>query len=211
MPGRGEQAVEFHRQAADISRQLGLRLEEGRSRSNAAGALQQLGRFDAAREELRLALKCKSEFGLNAEPWKTWDVLSKLETSVGNASAAATARGEALRLYEDARRQGWQITEGVFAQAFAEPVTLLLTADTDSLPPEVRRQLPDIEAGLREQLTAIPIAPQFKDRPDLLALCPAVLSLLDGGRSPDLWQDPALYYGDAVELKLLLEQLSSDG
>jgi hypothetical protein len=35
-----------------------------------------------------------------------------------------------------------------------------------------------------------------------------VLAQLDGSRSPDLWQDPSLTYFDAVELKLLLEQLA---
>jgi tetratricopeptide (TPR) repeat protein len=34
----------------------------------------------------------------------------------------------------------------------------------------------------------------------------AVLALLDGSRSPELWQNPSLDYADAVELKLLLEQ-----
>ncbi len=210
MSGRAEQAVEFHRQAADVFLQLGLRQEEGRSRNNAAIALQQLGRIDAARDELQLALECKSEFGLNAEPWTTWDILSDLETSVGHASAAATARDEALRLYESARRQGWQITLGTFARAFAKPVTILLTAATDSesLPPELRRQIPDIEASLRQQLTAIPKDPDMDPR--IVALCPAVLSLLNGDRSPHVWQNPALDYADAVELKLLLEQLSTD-
>ena len=35
-----------------------------------------------------------------------------------------------------------------------------------------------------------------------------VLAILDGSRDPALADDPALHYSDAVELKLLLEQLS---
>ena len=115
----------------------------------------------------------------------------------------------ALRLYESARRQGWQITLGDFADYFAEHVVLLLSAPTlgEQLPADLRRQLPEIEANLRQQLIAILDDPDFKDRPDIQALARAVLALLDGSRTPDLWQNAALSFDDAVELKLLLEQL----
>jgi hypothetical protein len=75
----------------------------------------------------------------------------------------------------------------------------------EQIPTELRPQLPQIEAGLRRQLEQAignPRVPAY-----LQALAPNLLAILNGSRDPTLADDPALDYNDAVELKLLLEQL----
>ena len=86
--GRLEEAVTFHRQAADIDTTLGDLINEGRSRNNLANTLLQLQRYDDARRELQRAIECNEPFGHAAAPWTTWDILHHLEQATGNPQAA---------------------------------------------------------------------------------------------------------------------------
>lgn len=211
MPGRREEAVNFFLQAAEIRSNptTANPLSEGRARNNAAVTLIALGRLPEARKQLQRTLECIAPYGPNAEPWKTWNILHDLETAAGNPAAAAEARAKAIAAYAEARRGGWQITSGTVGQ-LCGLVRAILAAKDPATPPdaisaEARAQLPAQEAQLRQQLTAFTRDPSA--RPDLRTLAPALLAILDGSRDPALATDPALYYADAVELTLLLEQL----
>lgn len=213
IPGRREEAVVYFRQAAEIyaAPETADPMKEGFSCGNAATALASLGRFDEARAELARAIECKSQFGANAEPWKTWDILHNLERATGNPAAAEQARAKAIAAYAAARRAGWEITQGVVAQLGGHVRSIAIAKDPatpdDALPPEVRAQLPQLEAQLRQELAAWSRDPDT--RADLRALAPPLLAILDGSRDPALAEVPTLHYADAVELTLLLEQLTA--
>jgi tetratricopeptide (TPR) repeat protein len=104
--GRSEDAVRLYRKTAEIYVISADQRSEGFVRSNLAGGLFKLGRFDEARAEIERAVECDKPFGHVAEPWKTFDVLSDLERAVGNQSAAAAARQKALSAYLAYRRDG---------------------------------------------------------------------------------------------------------
>lgn len=208
MEGRQRDAVLFFRQAAEIYADPATvgPLGEGRARSNAANTLVALGRFGEARAELTRALECQRGFGPNAQRWKAWNILCNLETAEGNPTAAAAARRHAMAEYEKARRQGWQIAVGS-GMELCHNVSMIATSYRlgEQIPADLRVHIPRIEAGLRQQLKGYvghPRAPAY-----LQALALKLLAILDGSRDPALAADPALDYDDAVELKLLLEQL----
>lgn len=136
-------------------------------------------------------------------------ILHNLETAAGNPAAAAEARAKAIAAYAEARRGGWQITNGAATQLCGLVRAILAAQDPatppDAIPAEVRAQLPAQEAQLREELTAFTRDPNAP--PYLRALAPPLLAILDGSRDPALATDPALDFDDAVELTLLLEEL----
>ena len=187
--GRREEAVRFYRQAADIAVELGDSKAEGLRRSNAANQLITLQRHDEARRELERAIECKKPFGHAAEPWTTYGILHNLERAVGAPTAATAARQEAIRLYLTYRRDGGenlnrsrQIYDGV-RQALADGNAEQVSAE----------------------LAALAQAPNFPAY--LQPLIPALQAILAGDRDPALADDPKLDYDDAVELRLLLEEL----
>lgn len=75
----------------------------------------------------------------------------------------------------------------------------------EQIPAELRTQLPQIEADLRQQLEQAidnPREPAY-----FQALDPNLLTILVGSCDPTQADDPALDYDDAMELKLLQQQL----
>jgi len=105
VPARLRDAACFYRQAADKFVSIGDLANEGEGRSNLADTLRQLNE-DEAQAEIRRAIECKEPFGHGAEPWKTWDILRKIETAAGKPAAATQARRRALELYLAYRRDG---------------------------------------------------------------------------------------------------------
>lgn len=103
---RPEEAVVFHRQAVDKSVEIGDVAKEGLRRSNLAITWWKLRRFDEARQEIRRALECKTQFGHASELWKSWTILAYIETDAGNPAAAADAKGKAIACYLTYRRDG---------------------------------------------------------------------------------------------------------
>ena len=101
-----EDAVSFHRQAADIYVALGDMADEGLARNNLADTFIKLKRYDDAHQEIVRTIECDKPFGHTTKPWTAWQILSSIEQARGNATAAKNARDQAVVLYMDFRRSG---------------------------------------------------------------------------------------------------------
>lgn len=185
---RLEDAVVFYRRAGNIYTQLGDKLGEGKARSNTASSLMNLKRYDEARKELERAIECKSPMGDASQPWRTWHILYELEMEMGNEKAGVVARERALQTYLDYRKAGGEIHPHR-ARLYKMLSSAIDRGDVVSL------------------AEAIPKILQDDDDPYTKALIPKLQSLLKGDHSPYLADDDALLYIDAVEIKLLLENL----
>ncbi|MBM3748454.1 MAG: tetratricopeptide repeat protein [Acidobacteria bacterium] len=188
---RLEDAVTFYRQAAEVDVRLKDLVNEGKDRSNLAGTLIELRRYDEARHELRRAIECKKPFGHAAEPWKAWSHLEDLERATGYAEAARAARQHAIQSYLAYRRAG-----GVSQSNRAQLFDLVAQAIQQNQTREASEAL--------TQLASHPQAPPF-----VKALIATLQSVLAGDHNPGLATDPELQFFDAAELGLLLERLGA--
>jgi len=186
---RPEDATAFERQSADLFGGIGDTANEGRVRGNLAVTLRRLRRLDEARREVQRAIECMAQFGHAVEPWKTWAILSDIETDAGNPDPAAAARSKALAAYLDYRRAGGEnhCPQGRIALAVAERLRARDPAQARTLLAELAQNL-----DLPEQL-----------RPFLKPLD----ALCTGSRDPALAQTPGLDYTMSAELLLLIETL----
>ncbi len=187
--GRTEEAVTFLRQAAGICVELGDGIHEGVCRSNLAIGLIKLRRYAEARIELHRAIECKQPYGHAAKPWTTWDILHDLELAEVDANAASAARAEAIRLFLAYRRDGGE-NHTTFVELCAAVPAALAGDQSGQLKPLLGRLAshPQATAALKVGFGKLD-------------------AILQGNRDPALADDPALHYSDAVELRLLLEQL----
>ena len=190
---RLEDSVRFYRQAAEISVELRDVAKEGSRRSNAADDLIALKRYDEARNEIERAIECDKGLGHAAEPWKTFAILRKLETAVGNDRAAAEARQKAIDAYIAYRRDGGENLSGS-GRIFEMVRSAMAQGETEAA-----------AQGLA-QLSADPDTPDY-----MKPFIPTLQAILDGSRDPALAADPNLDYDDAAELRLLLEELAAKG
>ena len=164
---------------------------EGFRCSNAAISLLALHRYDEARRELERAIECKAPLGTAAEPWKTFNLLYKLERAVGNNIAAYQARQQTMATYLAYRSEGGQSTDwGGQVVAFVAQKLSIGEASSSST-----------------ALAELQVAPQTPEYRTLLLQ--ALQQVIAGERNPAIADDPALYYMDAVELILLLEMLNN--
>ena len=187
---RLEDSVRFFRQAAEIYISLRDNKREGESRNNLAIVLIQLQRYDEARQEILRAIKRKKPYDHAAEPWKTFAILHALERAVGNASAAASARDDAITAFLAYRRAG-----GENHQPGGRLATLVAQAVTGGETAGAAAQLAELSAS--------------SDLPDWAeTLVPVLRQIVDGSRDPALASASGLDYDDAVEVRLLLERLS---
>jgi tetratricopeptide (TPR) repeat protein len=187
--GRLEEAVTFYRQAADIYVELHDLSHEGLVRNNIANVLRELRRYDEARRELHRAIECKQPFGHAALPWTTWAILYNLEQATGNAQAAAQARQQAVEAYLAYRRAGGE-NQGPGARLYAKIVQDIRAGDTNEVGQFLTQVLKDAKI------------PNW-----LKIMSPKLQAILAGERNPALAEDSDLDYDDAVELRLLLEEL----
>jgi tetratricopeptide (TPR) repeat protein len=187
--GRLEEAVTFYRQAVDIYAMQDLR-HEGVVRSNLAGTLIKLQRFEEARPELQRAIECKKPYGHATESWKTWDILHDLEQATSHPQAADEARRQAIASYLAYRRAG-----GASQSNGAQLYALVLQAIQQGTTTEAAAKLAELA--------------EADDPPWFTALLAKLQAILHGDRDRALADDPDLYYRDAVELQLLLEGLSA--
>jgi tetratricopeptide (TPR) repeat protein len=192
--GRLEEAVKCYRQAAEIYFRLQAQRYEGVARSNLADALIEMQRYDEARREVLRAIDCKQPYSHAAEPWTTWIILHKLEQATGNQQAAAAASQRAIGAYLAYRRDGGQSYEWG-AQVCAAVADAIQTGEPS--------EISDLAHQMAEYL-------KTEDEPRVKALLPKLQAILGGVRDLAMADDPALYYRDAVELKLLLESLGAE-
>ena len=189
--GRLEEAVTLYRQAAEVAVRLKDLASEGRKRYNLANSLIKLRRYDEARQELRRAIECDEPYGHAPEPWRTWSTLEDLERAIGQAEAAQAARRRAIEAYLAYRRAGGE-SQSNQAQLFA----LVGEAIQEKTEEHAARQLNELlEPG---------------DPPGFTALVRQLLRIFGGERDPALAEEPELNYGNAVELRLLLEAVGSE-
>ena len=188
--GRLEEAVKCHRQAADIDVRLQDQKNEGLDRNNLANTLIKLKHYDEARRELMRAIECKQPYGHAATPWTTWDILHDLEQATGDQQAAAEARQRAMEAYLAYRRDGGQSYEWG-AQWCASVAEAIAQGETTALVQQLTEYL-KTQAGPRGK-----------------AMIPKLQAILNGSRDVALADDPALFYQDAVELRLRLESLGA--
>ncbi len=189
--GRLEDAVRFYRQCAEAYRLLGDQANEGRACNNLADTLLKLERLDDARRAIERAIECKREFGHALEPWKTFEILARIERASGNAAAADAARQQAITAYLAYRRDGGESLSGG-SRIFAAAAQALAAGQAAAKQAEFaqREQRPDLPAYMK------PLLPKLR-------------AILAGSRDPALAADPALDYDDAAELLLLLDHLTA--
>jgi len=117
------EAIDFYRQAVAVYVKLGRTPQEGAIRSNIADALIKLGNFDDAKSELARAIECESPLGHAAEPWKTWNIMHRLQLATGNKSEQVDAHIRATSSYAAYRKAG-----GTSQSAWNPLYTLVLDA-----------------------------------------------------------------------------------
>lgn len=185
--GRLEEAAAIYRQAAD--RFTDDRAGEGHTRNNLADTLHKLERLDEARQEIERAIVCKQGLGHAAELWKTWGILSGIETDAGRLPEAQQARRQAIEAYWAYRRDGGenQDPDGQLCNTICQQVQAGHTA-------EVLEQL--------RQLEAAPNSPTW-----LPPLLPVLQAIVAGSRDPALAEALEFSYDTAAEVLWLIERL----
>lgn len=184
------EAIDFYRQAVAVYVKLGRTPQEGAIRSNIADALIKLGNFDDAKSELARAIECESPLGHAAEPWKTWNIMHRLQLATGNKSEQVDAHIRATSSYAAYRKAG-----GTSQSAWNPLYTLVLDA-----------------IQLNNQESAKSVLRNLLRRDDLSASDKSCIytlqKILNGNYSLRLTDNTKLSYLDTVELRLLIESLA---
>jgi tetratricopeptide (TPR) repeat protein len=185
-----EEAVLAYRRMADLYAELGDGRGEETSRNRLANVLIQLRRHDEARRELYRASECNLPESPTARNWAIRRGLHDVGQTVENPSVADQARQRAIQKYLAYRRAGGENTNPG-TRLCAQISRAIHAGDTATL------------AARLEQIannSNIPPAGKL-----LIAKLQAILA---GSRDPALATDPNLHYQYAVELQLLLEELT---
>lgn len=188
---RPEEAVAFFRQAADKYGGSRDEVSEGHARTNLGATLRKLRRFDEARQEIHRALECKSQLGHASEPWKTWYMLTAIETATGNPAAAAEAKSKANACYLAYRRDGGE----------NHPFGPLCLALTQFL-------LAGNPAQAAALLQGVDVHPDVPGR--LQTFFRALQAIVAGSRDRTLADAPDLDYIMAAEILFFIETLESN-
>jgi tetratricopeptide (TPR) repeat protein len=188
--GRLEDAVSYYRQAKDIYIKLQDKYNEAHIRSNLADTLINLGQYDEARQEILRAIDCLKPFGHNAEPWKAWIILYRLEMQTENPMAAANAREMARQSYLEYRRDSGesQCPSGECCELVEQAIAT--------------GNIEEAEQALEQFMGT-------NEEPWAKILIPKLLLILKGEWTPEILEDPELDYDDAAELQLLLESVGN--
>ena len=190
-PERQEDAAAFYQQAADKYAEIGDAASESVARSDLGFALRKLRRLDEARQEIRRAIACEEAFGYASKLWKTWNILSDIETDAGNSVEARQAKQKATSCYLAYRRDGGENhdNDGRLCLAVTQH---LLAGDTAGA------------AALLQQLAAGSDLPEWA-RP----FVEAIQAIVAGSRDRTLADAPDMYYRSAAELLFLIETLEA--
>lgn len=191
LQGGFAEAIDFYRQAASVYVNLGHTPQEGAVRSNIADVLIKLGHFEDAQSELARAIECESPLGHTAEPWKTWNIMHRLQQATGNKSGQLDAHIRATSSYAAYRKAG-----GTSQSAWNPLYTLVLDA-----------------IQFKKQEKAKGVLRNLLRRNDLSASDKSCIytlqKILNGNYSLRLTDNTKLSYLDTVELRLLIESLAS--
>ena len=188
---RSEEAIAFYRQAAAIYVELGDIRCEGVARNNIAVTLYKLKHYNQARAAVLQAIECIRQFGHTAEPWKTFNILHRIENATGNSVAARAAWKQARDTYLTYRRQGGYAQQG--NGNLVEHVIGLL----------MKQKVTDVEALFVQLLNA------RGDSDSRKQLVRAMTAIFSGSRDTSLADDLALTYADAAEILFLIERLGA--
>lgn len=180
---RDEEAMVFYQQAADAYILAGDLGSEVVVRNNLGDILIKMGRLDDARASLLQAIECGEPFGLQAEPWITYNNLYKLEKAAGNNLAAAEARQTAIDLFRQWRKGGAE-NHSLDAQLCAAVLGALQSGDVGEL-----------QAYLEQEIAK---------NPEVVFLI-HLLTILKGSRDASILEDEGLNYEQVVELEILFE------
>ncbi len=184
---RPEEAVVFHRQAADKFAEGHAVYREGQVRNDLGRTLRKLRRLDEARQEISRSIECEGKVGHAPEAWRSWDILAKIETDAGNLAAAAEAKGKAIACYLAHRRDGGanHSDSGRLFHAVAQ----------------------ELQAGQRDP--AVQLIDQYCERwkNDKTPEVDAIKAIVVGSRERTLADAPDLHCTMAAEILFLIETL----
>lgn len=189
--GQLDQAATLYRQAVDNAAQLGNKHDKGLYRSNLSISLNQLQRYDEARNECLQAIECKRGFGHSVQLWETWEILHQIEQACNNPTAAHAAKQQAIIAFLIYRRDGG---ENMDRPQITELCQKVLLAIHENQTEQLIKDLSGFENLKESDDTLKPVIPKL-------------VAVLQGQRDIALANDPELNYNDAAELLLLLEAL----
>ena len=185
---RHAEAAAFYRQAADISITLGDLRNEGLVRSNLADTLMALHRYDDARQSgQRARLNASSPLATLPNPGRPGHCCTISNRPLATPQPRLTPGSKQYSAI-------WRTAAGENHAPGARLFTLIAHAIRQGDTTEVTQFLAQLAAAA--------------DTPARIkAILPQLHAILHGDRAPALTADPALDYGDAAELLLLLEML----
>ena len=106
------EAVDYYRQALKAAEDSGDQYRQVAAGNRLADAQRQAGNIAEALTVLEQAGNLGQQFGHDAEPWKTWNILSDLEAASDNPAGSQAARQRAIEAYVAFRVEGGQNNEG---------------------------------------------------------------------------------------------------
>ena len=183
-------AVEYYRHALKAAEASDDQYRQVASGNRLADALRQAGNIEEALKVLEVAGNLGQQFGHDAEPWKTWNILSDLEAASENPKGAMAARQRAIEAYVAFRVDGGQNNEGD-GQLCAMVLQGIQTEQT---------------TRVREMLTKLASNDAWQ-AVENKALLTALGNFLDGQRDLPLIENSELHYRHVAELMLLQDRL----
>ena len=184
------EAVAYYREALKAAEDSEDQYRQVVCGNRLADALRQEGSIEEAMKVLETAGELGQQFGHDAEPWKTWNILSNLEAAAKNPKGALAARQRAIETYVAFRVDGGENNEG--DGQLCAMVLQGIQTDQTSRVAEMLAKLGSNEAWQSEENKA------------LLAV---LGDFLGGERNIALIENTALHYRHVAELMLLQDRL----
>ncbi len=184
------EAVDYYRQALKAAEDSGDQYRQVAAGNRLADAQRQAGNIAEALMVLEQAGNLGQQFGHDAEPWKTWKILSDLEAASDNPDGSQVARQRAIEAYVAFRVEGGQNNEGD-GQLCAMVLQGIQTQETA----RVGEMLAKLGANDAWQST------------ENKALLSVLNDFLEGKREIPLIENTELNYRHAAELMILQDRL----
>ncbi len=184
------EAVDYYRQALKAAEDSGDQYRQVTAGNRLADAQRQAGNIAEALTVLEQAGNLGQQFGHDAEPWKTWKILSDLEAASDNPDGSQVARQRAIEAYVAFRVEGGQNNEGD-GQLCAMVLQGIQTQET---------------ARVGEMLAKLGANDAWQS-PENKALLSVLNDFLEGKREIPLIENTELNYRHAAELMILQDRL----